>query len=131
MKKINLLFFLLLIFLNGYSQKVVVIEGDTLVSLQLQDIRIINTVFFENQSYKNQLQISDSIISFQRDEIEDLREISVRKENIISSQSDVIVEANKVIEKQSKEIDKEKKKKKWYGGVGFLTGGVLVALILL
>jgi hypothetical protein len=53
MRKIKLILFLfLLVSLKSYSQNVLFLEGDTVITLSLPQVRKINVVFYENKSLK-------------------------------------------------------------------------------
>lgn len=122
MRKIKLILFLfLLVSLKGYSQNVLVLEGDTVITLSLPQVRKINVVFYENKSLKQQVALCDSIIFYKNQEITDYKNVISSKDDVVKFQDDLITEANKVIKK----LEKEKKKKKWYFTAGAISGGVV------
>ena len=122
MRKIKLILFLfLLVSLKGYSQNVLVLEGDTVITLSLPQVRKINVVFYENKSLKQQVALCDSIIFYKNQEITDYKNVISSKDDVVKFQDELITEANKVIKK----LEKEKKKKKWYFTAGAISGGVV------
>ena len=132
MKKIKLIFSLFLLsFLGCYSQNILVLGGDTLITLQLPEVRKINAAFFENKSLKQQVALCDSIIFYKNLEITDYKKVIAAKNEVLNFQDELVSEANKVIEKQSEELKKEKKKKKWYFATGVISGSLLTLLIVL
>ena len=126
MRKIKLILFLfLLVSLKSYSQNVLFLEGDTVITLSLPQVRKINVVFYENKSLKQQVALCDSIIFYKNQEITDYKNVISSKDDVVKFQDELITEANKVIDKQSKRLEKEKKKKKWYFTAGAISGGVV------
>lgn len=123
LNKLLIFIFLSISFFQTYGQNIMVIENDTIVSLTLDEVRVINSVFLERNYLQEKSQINDSIISYQINVIENLNDIIDSKESIINAQSTLISNKNLLIQDQVSQIDKLKKQRKW-----ILSGGGVILL---
>lgn len=131
MKWIKILILFLLIQSPLKAQNIIVLGQDTLVTISPQDVKIINSVFLESESFSKQLDICDSIISHQRSVIEDLENIKTKNLKIINTQENFISDYQGIVKNQEKQLKKQKLKTKLYSGSGFLFGFGIALLILL
>lgn len=131
MKWIKILILFLLIQSPLKSQNIIVLGQDTLITISPQDVKIINSVFLESESFSKQLDICDSIISHQKSVIEDLENIKIKNLKIINTQENFISDYQGIIKNQEKQLKKQKLKTKLYSGSGFLVGFGIALLILL
>lgn len=108
MKKIILfLIFLLLAQIKAFSQNIVVIENDTLVTLEREKVRTLNQISLEREFLVKEIQICDSLgilkdlmLQEKEEEIDNYKSIIEISEFTIDSYDSKIKDLEKSLQKQ-------------------------------
>lgn len=86
-KYIIILIFILVSWVNCFSQEIITHNGDTLVALSHKDVKIINTVFVEHDYFKKEIElykksflVDSALISYQ-DSVIRVKDIIINKKD--------------------------------------------------
>jgi hypothetical protein len=106
------------------------VDGDTLVDLEIEHVKTVNTVFVDRDFGRIQLTEHKHLLEIKQDQIENLGDLILSKNRSIGMLNNTVEEKDDIIVNQEEIIKENKKmsrraKLKWFGigfGTGLLTG---------
>lgn len=125
MKKILVLLFLVLLGnINLFSQEVVVLKGDTVITLEKKSVETLNEIALHRKFLQKELQLCDSI-GILKDSIIQERDEEIKKYISISKINNAKID---IYDDKIQELEKEIRKKTRENGL-ILGGGIFAFLM--